>query len=199
MASLLDSLMGSLGGDAIGSISKQVGIPEDLAKSAIPLVTSLLTSALTKNASQKQGAESLAGALSRDHDGSILNDIPKHINNYKKSEGAGILKHVLGDQQKPVQKTLSKSTGINMKAIGNLLVMLAPVIMGVIGQVQHKKKLNGSGVSKYLGREQKKIQKQAPQSASFLSGLLDSNQDGQVIDDVGKIGMTLLGEFLKNK
>jgi hypothetical protein len=199
MASLLDSLMGSLGGDAIGSISKQVGIPEDLAKSAIPLVTSLLTSALTKNASQKQGAESLTGALSKDHDGSILNDIPKHINNYKKSEGAGILKHVLGDQQKPVQKTLSKSTGINMKAIGNLLVMLAPVIMGIIGQIQHKKKLNSSGVSKYLGSEQKKIQKQAPQAASFLSGLLDSNQDGQVIDDVGKIGMTLLGEFLKNK
>jgi hypothetical protein len=77
--------------------------------------------------------------------------------------------------------------------------MLAPVVMGIIGQIQHKKKLNGSGVSKYLGSEQKKIQKQAPQSSSFLSGLLDSNQDGQVIDDVGKIGITLLGEFLKNK
>ena len=77
--------------------------------------------------------------------------------------------------------------------------MLAPVIMGIIGNVLQKKKLNSTGVSKYLGKEQKKIQKQAPQSSSFLSGLLDSNQDGQVIDDVGKIGISLLGEFLKKK
>jgi hypothetical protein len=199
MASILDSLMGSLGGDAIGNISKQIGIPEDLARSAIPMVTTLLTSALTKNASQKKGAKALTGALAKDHDGSILNDLTGHINNYQKGDGAGILKHVLGSQQKPVQKSLSKSTGIDMKAIGNLLIMLAPVVMGIIGQIQHKKKLNASGVSSYLGKEQKKIQKQAPQSASFLTGLLDSNQDGQVIDDVGKIGMTLLGEFLKNK
>lgn len=199
MASILDSLMGSLGGDAIGSISKQVGIPEDLARSAIPLVTNLLTSALTKNASSKKGAQSLTGALSKDHDGSILDDMPNYIDNYQKGEGAGILKHVLGKQQKPVQKTLSKTTGIDMKAIGNLLVMMAPVVMGVIGQIQHKKKMDSTQVSKYLGMEQKKIQKQAPQSASFLSGLLDSNQDGQVLDDVGKIGMTLLGEYLKNR
>ena len=86
MASILDSLMGSLGGDAIGSISKQVGIPEDLARSAIPLVTNLLTSALTKNASSKKGAQSLTGALSKDHDGSILNDMPGYINNYQKGE-----------------------------------------------------------------------------------------------------------------
>ena len=79
------------------------------------------------------------------------------------------------------------------------MVMLAPVVMGAIGKIQHKKKLDASGVSKYLGKEQKKIQKQAPKSANFLSGLLDSNQDGQVIDDVGKMGMSLLGEFLKKK
>ncbi len=77
--------------------------------------------------------------------------------------------------------------------------MLASVIMGFVGNYLQKKKLNSTGVSNYLGREQKKIQKQAPQSSSFLSGLLDSNQDGQVIDDVGKIGISLLGEFLKNK
>ena len=79
------------------------------------------------------------------------------------------------------------------------MVMLAPVVMGAIGQMKQKKNLDASGVTNYLGKEQKKIQKQAPQSTSFLSGLLDSNQDGQVLDDVGKMGMNLLGEFLKKK
>jgi len=79
------------------------------------------------------------------------------------------------------------------------MVMLAPMVMGAIGQVQQKKNLDASGVSSLLGKEQKKIQKQAPQSSSFLSGLLDSNQDGKVIDDMGKMGMNLLGEFLKRK
>ena len=199
MASMLDSIMGQLGGDMLGSIGKQTGVSSSALQSAIPAVVTLLTSALANNASKKQGARSLTGALKNDHDGSILNDLPNYINNYKDGSGAGILKHALGDQQNTVKKGLSKSTGIDKKAIGNLLIMLAPVIMGVVGNVLQKKKLNSTGVSKYLGKEQKKIQKQAPQSSSFLSGLLDSNQDGQVIDDVGKIGISLLGEFLKKK
>ncbi|MCJ7473221.1 MAG: DUF937 domain-containing protein [Actinobacteria bacterium] len=199
MASMLDSIMGQLGGDMMGSISKQTGVPSNVIQSAIPAVVALLTGALANNASKKQGASSLTGALKNDHDGSIMNDLPKYINNYQEGPGTGILKHALGDRQSTVQKGLSKSTGIDKKAIGNLLIMLAPVIMGVVGNVLQKKKLDSTGVSKYLGKEQKKIQKQAPQSSSFLSGLLDSNQDGQVIDDVGNIGISLLGEFLKNK
>ena len=199
MASMLDSIMGQLGGDMIGNISKQIGLPKSTVQGAIPIITSLLTGALANNSSKKQGAQSLTGALKKDHDGSILNDLPNYINNYKEGPGAGILKHALGDQQKTVQKGLSKTTGINKKAIGNLLIMLAPVIMGFVGNYLQKKKLNSTGVSKYLGKEQKKIQKQAPQSSSFISSLLDSNQDGEIIDDVGKIGISLLGEFLKNK
>jgi len=197
MASILDSIMGQLGGDMLGSISKQTGVPSNVIQSALPAVVTLLTSALANNASNKQGAQSLTGALKKDHDGSILNDLPKYINNYQDGPGNGILKHALGDQQNTVKKGLSKSTGIDKKAIGNLLIMLAPVIMGVVGNIMQKKKLNSSGVSKYLGKEQKKIQKQAPKSTSFLTGLLDSNQDGEVIDDIGKIGISLLGEFLK--
>jgi hypothetical protein len=199
MASMIDSIIGQLGGDMMGSISKQTGVPSNVIQSAIPAVVALLTGALANNASKKQGARSLTGALKNDHDGSIMNDLPNYINNYQEGPGTGILKHALGDRQSTVQKGLSKSTGIDKKAIGNLLIMLAPVIMGVVGNVLQKKKLDSTGVSKYLGSQQKKIQKQAPQSSSFLSGLLDSNQDGQIIDDVGKIGISLLGEFLKNK
>lgn len=197
MASILDSLLGQLGGSNLGNISKNIGIPEDTAKAAIPAVVSLLTSALAKNASNKQEAQSISNALSKDHDGSILNNLPDFINNYQNGPGNGILKHVLGSQQNTVQKGLSKSTGIDKKAVGNLLVMLAPVVMGAIGKVQQKKRLDAEGVKKYLGKEQNKIQKKAPKSTNFLTSLLDSNQDGKVIDDLGKKGISLLGEFLK--
>lgn len=199
MASILDTLMGQLGGSDLGNISKQTGIPSSMIESAIPAVVTVLTSALAKNSTNKAGAQSLTNALSEDHDGSIFNNLTGYINNYQDGSGSGILKHALGGQQKTVQQGLSKSTGIDMKSIGNLLVMLAPVVMGAIGKVQHKKDLNAAGVKKYLSSEQKKIKKTAPKSTSFLNSLLDSNQDGQVIDDVGKIGINILGEFLKNR
>ncbi len=53
MASMLDSIMGQLGGDMIENISKQIGIPKSTVQSAIPIVTSLLISALANNASKK--------------------------------------------------------------------------------------------------------------------------------------------------
>lgn len=197
MASMLDSLISQLGQVNIEGISKKIGIPKDTAKSAVPAALSVLTNALAKNSTDKKEAKSLTTALSKDHDGSILDNIPDYIKDYQKGSGKGILKHVLGSKQSTVQKGLSKSTGIDKKAMGDLLVMLAPVVMGAIGKVKKKKDLDPDGVRNYLQKEQKQIQKKAPKSAGFLSSLLDSNQDGKIMDDIGKKGMDLLGDFLK--
>jgi hypothetical protein len=181
MASMLESLMGMLSGDTLSKISKQIGIPEDKAKQALPDVLGVLTGALAKESSQKQGAQSLSKALSEDHDGSILNNLSDYISNYQSGAGNGILSHTLGNSRPAVERGLSQKTGLDMGSIGNLLTMAAPLIMGMLGKTQRQNGLDASGLSNILGQESNQAQSLIPDLGGILGQILGGGQtQGQV-------------------
>ena len=71
MASLLDGLMQQLGGDTRRQLSQQLGADESTTTPAVGAALPVLVGALAKNASSTDGAAALAGALDKDHDGSV--------------------------------------------------------------------------------------------------------------------------------
>lgn len=75
MDGLLQTLVPLLAGDTLSGISEQLGVDENKTQQAIALALPLLIGALNRNASTADGAEALTGALQRDHDGSILEDL----------------------------------------------------------------------------------------------------------------------------
>ena len=75
MTNLLEMLSSQLGGENLKKISTQIGADEDSTKGALSAALPLLIGALTKNASSGDGADKLSGALSRDHDGSIMDNL----------------------------------------------------------------------------------------------------------------------------
>ena len=110
MASVLDGLMQQLDGDTMRQLSQQLGTDESTTTSAVGAALPVLMGALAKNASSTDGAAALAGALDRDHDGSMLGDIAGMLGG---GAGAGILKHVLGGNPGPVadaSRNISRAT-----------------------------------------------------------------------------------------
>jgi hypothetical protein len=178
MASIVDSLMGMLSGEMLGKISEQVGIPEDKTKEVLPDVLAVLTGALAKNSLQEKGAQELASALSKDHDGSILDNISDFISDYKSGEGNGILKHVLGEKRNVVEQSLGEKDGLDASAISNLLTMAAPLIMGALGKTKRQGGLSARDLSDFLGMEQNETKKAAPGVMDILNSILnpESNQ-----------------------
>jgi len=75
--------------------------------------------------------------------------------------------------------------------------MLAPIVLGAIGKLQQQRGFDASGLSSELSRERQRVVQGQPHAMSALESLLDSNDDGQVIDDVVKLGSSLLDSFLK--
>jgi hypothetical protein len=176
MASMIESLMGMLGGDTLSKISQQIGIPEEKAKQALPDVLGVLTGALAKESSQKQGAQSLSKALSEDHDGSILNNLSDYISNYQSGSGNGILNHTLGNSRPAVERGLSQKTGLDVGSIGNLLTMAAPIIMGMLGKTQKQNGLDAGGLSNILGQESSQAQSMFPGLGGILGQILGGGQ-----------------------
>jgi uncharacterized membrane protein YeaQ/YmgE (transglycosylase-associated protein family) len=86
---------------------------------------------------------------------------------------------------------LGSNTGLGEGGAANLLQMLAPVVMGALGQQQQQGGAAGL-ISSLMGAGQA-AQQQNPQGMGILSQLLDRNNDGSVVDDV--LGM--VGSFMK--
>jgi hypothetical protein len=157
-----------------------------------------LLGGLAKESSDSGGATSLAAALDRDHDGSILDDLAGYIGQGGREDGPGILGHVFGDRQPSVETALSQFSGLDLSLVSKILGMLAPLVMGALGLAQSRQGLGPSGLSSLLGDEKKNVSAAAPQTMDLVTQLLDSDKDGSVVDDLASMGADLLG-FLGGK
>ncbi|MGH9927888.1 MAG: DUF937 domain-containing protein [Pyrinomonadaceae bacterium] len=179
-------------GSVANQVAARLGVSESTANTAIQMAIPLMVSALARNASQPDGAQALHQAVANDHDGSILDNLAGYVGNPQAANGAGILGHVLGDQRGAVEGNLAQATGIDQGSAGNLMEMVAPMVMGALGRTQQQGGLDSSGLAQYLG-EQQQHQAAAPGVMGMLSSMLDSNKDGSVTDDLSRIA----GNFLK--
>ncbi len=169
MVYIIESVLGMLSGDMLDKISTRTGIPKEKAEEALPEVMAIITGALAKNVSQKQGAQNLSEALAKDHDGSIWNNLADFIDNYQSGEGSGILRHALGDETTAVEQNLSQKTGLDTGSIDSLFVMAAPLIMGMLGKVQKKERLNESKLLDLLRTEQSQKKELSLKSTNVLN------------------------------
>jgi hypothetical protein len=193
--SLLQILQQHLSGDVVNRISSRIGADPGTTGNAIDAALPLLISALARNAQDPAQARSLATAVDQDHNGAILEDVPRHVSAPDEQTGAGILRHVLGGNQQTVQSGLSKATGLDANKVGSLLTTLAPLVMGALGRAKQENGLDERGLSTLLTKEQQHLSQSAPGAMSALSRLLDRNSDGSVVDEIsGILGQTFGGK-----
>jgi hypothetical protein len=195
MPSITDVLGQALQGGALDQIAAQLGTDQATASSAVSSALPMLVGALARNASSEAGAQSLSGALERDHDGSVLDDVSGFIGGGSAaSSGAGILGHLFGGQQSAVSQAVGQSSGLDGQAAGQLLAMLAPVVMGALSRgARQGGGLDPTALSGLLGGEQASLAQQAPDAMGMLGQLLDSNRDGSIMDDLGRLATRVLG------
>jgi len=189
MPDLLSTITQSLQGDGIKQMSKSLGVDEKTASSGVEAALPLLVSALARNAQSANGAQALHKALEKDHDGSILDNIGDLFADPQSGNGAGILKHLLGGKRQNVEQGLSKTTGIDTQAIGGILEMLAPMVLGALGRQQRSQQMDQSGLAGFLGGQQSSL----GDLGGLLSTFLDSDKDGSILDDLGRLAGGLFG------
>lgn len=193
MAGLMDVITQAMGGDAVRQMSRQLGANEQTTGGAVAAAVPLLLSALARNAGSAEGAGALARALGKDHDGSVLDDLPGLLRDPQAGPGAGILRHVLGDRQQVAQQALAKTSGLDAGAAGQLLTMLAPIVMGALGRTQRQQGFDAGGLGSFLQSERQGLQQTTPGAMDMVTKLLDKDGDGSVLDDIGGMMGKLMG------
>jgi len=198
MASLLDAVMGQLQGGGIGQMSQSLGLGEADVTKVVSGAVPALMGALTRNSGSADGASALLGALDRDHDGSILDDVAGFLGSAGSADqGAGIVRHALGDRQARVETALSETSGIDMASVSKILAMVAPVIMGALGRSQRQQGFDAGGLASMLGQEREVARQRSPEAVDMLTRFLDADDDGSALDDVAAMGSKMLGSLFK--
>ncbi|MGE0827446.1 MAG: DUF937 domain-containing protein [Candidatus Binatia bacterium] len=193
--SVLDLINQQVSGSEVKQMSRQIGADEEKVSNAVNAALPILLGGLARNSENPQGAESLSAALSRDHDGGILDDVQGFLGRGNISTGQSILDHIFGGKSDAMASVLGRVSGLDANSAGNLLALLAPIVMGALGKFQRQTGVDAGGLSNVLSEERARLE----QSTSGLGGLarlLDFDGDGQIIDDIGKI-VSVLGNMFR--
>jgi hypothetical protein len=202
MFSLQDLLGGQQGGEAVDQISQNVGAEPSAVNSVIQMALPAILSGLANNAANPEGAQSLNNALEQDHDGSLLNNLgglgslifgggQQQPAPPRQADAGGILGHIFGNNQGQVAQQISNQSGLNAGQVAQILMMLAPIVMGYLGKQKQEQNLDAGGLSNWLGGQQQQIQQNAPQGG-FLERMLDRDGDGSSMDDIASMAMNYM-------
>ncbi|WP_304017068.1 DUF937 domain-containing protein [Nonlabens dokdonensis] len=142
MSSILDLLNSDIGKTLIQGASQKTGQSSDKTANVLSQAMPLILGAMQRNASSPEGAQSLNNALNdpRHSGGGVIDMLggifgdgagsPEQL----EQEGAGILGHVLGSKQPHVENALSKSSGMDMQSVSQIIKIAAPIVMGVLAK-----------------------------------------------------------------
>jgi len=180
MADLTDALNELLAGQT-GTISRRIDADEASTQAAMQAAIPALMAALSGEAERGTG---LRQAIERDHDGSILDHLDDYLGgnasglNPRTANGAGILDHVLGQRQGDFAQALSAKSGLDLGSIMQLLPLLAPILLGMLGKKSGSSSSGGGfsldDLGSILGGEKQSAQEKNPD----ISDILDSFSKG---------------------
>lgn len=152
-----------------------------------------LVEAMNRNAKTQEGAQSLARALEQHQDDEV-DDLSKYIRHADAHDGEKILSHVFSDKSERVENRIAKQTGLDMSQVMGILAQFAPLIMGLLGKEKKEKNLDYNGVANMTSSLTNQL---GGESGSGLMGMvsqfLDSDQDGDIMDDLGGLFGGLFG------
>ena len=192
----LEALLGLLQGQDLGNLASQVGGNEGEAKNGVMAALPAMLAALGKNTGTEKGAEELNNALEKKHDGSILDNLSGYLSNPDLKDGTGILNHLFGNQTSNVANAVSQSSGLDTNGSMKMLQMLAPILMGMLGQQKKQNNLDAKGLGNLTSMLASNFGSEAGTSGIMetVTNLLDANKDGNVVDDImGMVGKFFVG------
>ena len=187
----LEALLGLLQGQDLGQLAEQVGGNEGQVKNGVMSALPAMLTALSKNTGTEKGAQELNNALEKKHDGSILDNLSGYLSNPDLKDGAGILNHLFGNQTSNVANAVSQSSGLDTNGSMKMLQMLAPILMGILGQQKKQNNLDAKGLGNLTSMLASNFGSEAGASGIMeaVTNLLDANKDGNVMDDImGMVG-----------
>jgi hypothetical protein len=179
---LISSVMQFLTPDLVAKIAKTLGIDPDIAQKVVSGGVPAILASFTGLAANPVGAQQLSDTLKQQQPGALAqltSAIGGPNQKAMADSGSGLLSTLLGGSGVDgLVSAVSNFSGINQGIAKSMLGLLAPVVVGVLGQQQRAGGLDAGGLSKLLSSQQDQI------TAAIPSGLRNMLGARGVLDAV---------------
>jgi hypothetical protein len=138
-----------LQGGGIDRIASQVGASPQQTQAAVQTALPALLAGLQRNSATPDGAASLLGALDRDHDGSVLDDLAGFLGSGPSPADARSVDHIFGPKRPAVEDAVAQRSGLQAGQVMQILAMLAPLVLGALAR--SRRQGGGAGQSSGSG------------------------------------------------
>lgn len=190
----LTKIIGSLmaDGSALEEMAKKVGAhPQEIQKAAGVGIPTLVA-ALNKNAQDEKEKASLSKALDA-HSNDPVDNVSGFLKGVDLADGQKMLGHILGKDKTKAETNIAKSSGLSSTQVSSLLSMLAPVLLGALGQKKKEENIQEDNLARLTGSLGGLLSGSASGGLMDVAKkMLDKDKDGSALDD-------LLGGFFKKK
>lgn len=92
---------------------------------------------------------------------------------------------------------VSQISGLEQGKAGNLMSILAPIVMGMLGRQKQQSGIDAGGLASILASALGQQRQRGGMASSLIKGILDRDGDGSAIDDVAQIGMSIFSKFFR--
>jgi hypothetical protein len=194
MSGLVDNVLANLNSDQIGAIASRLGVDPAQAQAAIEHAVPLIVGGMAQNASSPAGANALNNAPGA-HGGDLSGILGSVLGGGAGSGiGGAILGHVFGGNQGAANQGLGQATGLGTQNAGQLMAILAPLVMGALANHAQGQGVGAGGLGGMLTREVQQVQQQGGSAGGLLNSVLgNSGGLAGILQSAGG----LLGAFTK--
>lgn len=145
-----DLISGGIGSMITSQVARVLNIDESKAKWVVSAAVPLMIAALNYNAKNKNQAASIDNALNQHSNSGILDNLAGLLGGGAQEDGSKIIGHIFGNNTGYVEQNLSEKSGLSTGQVGSILSILAPVVMGALGQ-QKQQAQSGGGAMDLIG------------------------------------------------
>lgn len=186
----------------IAQIAGQLGVDTTTAQAAVDQALPALLLGLKENATDEQGAKSLASALTA-HDNNLAGD-QIDISQIDTGDGQKIVGNIFGSNENQVISALGNTGAASSGLIQKLLPILAPIVLSYLAGQVSKKAAGSGGLGEILAQalggaagQSSGTQQASTQSGGALGDLLGSVLGSAINSKAGGAGAgDLLGSVL---
>ncbi len=182
MSGILDLLAQNLNGAPMGQIAQAIGADEATTRRAVGAALPALFTGLDRNSNTPQGAQALAGAVQKDHDGSLLDNL------------GGFLSQMTGGGRTAAPAASGGGLG---DMLGGLMGGAGGggALGGILGSLMGSKATDGGGILGHiLGGQQPQVE----QGVAQASGL-NMQQVSRLLPILAPIVMAAIGKYMSGR
>lgn len=175
---LIDMIQQHLGQNEIQQISNQLGVDPGIAQKAVSAALPMMLGGLAGHAQQPGGAEAIKQAAAA-HE-SAPENVSQLLQAGPPADASGglggLLGRVLGQHTDTVQQGVQQASGLDSEKTRKLLMMLAPIVLGVLARKQfggqNAQQASSGQIAGELRQEAQTAQQQAPHVGGLLGKVL---------------------------